>query len=77
MAGYRSRIFTATSTDGLTWVRQGCVIEGRGYGQAGIDAVHAEDMSLIRLDDGGVRMYYAACDQSGNWCVASARTREL
>jgi hypothetical protein len=74
MAGYRSRIFTASSTDGLTWVREGCVIEGDGYGQVGIDAVHAEDMSLIRLDEGGLRMYYAACDQSGNWCVASART---
>ena len=28
----------------------------------------------IRLDDGGYRMYYAACDRAGNWCIASAKT---
>jgi hypothetical protein len=60
MAGYRSRIFTATSADGLEWQRGRLVIEGEGYDGAGIDAVHAEDMSLVRLDDGRYRMYYAA-----------------
>jgi hypothetical protein len=74
LAGYRSRIFTAWSDDGLYWERAGCVLEGAGYGQPGIDAIHAEDMSLIRLDDGGFRMYYAACDNDGNWRIASART---
>tara|TARA_B100000959_G_scaffold247592_1_gene273973 strand:- start:888 stop:1397 length:510 start_codon:yes stop_codon:yes gene_type:complete len=74
MAGYRSRIFAASSDDGLSWTREGCVIEGEGHEQAGIDAVHAEDMSVIRLDDGGYRMYYAACDRAGNWCIASAKT---
>ena len=74
LAGYRSRIFSAVSNDGLNWHRQGCVIEGDGYGQDGIDAIHAEDMSVIRLGDGDYRMYYAACDNEGNWCIASART---
>jgi hypothetical protein len=74
MAGYRSRIFVATSTDGLEWERGPCLIEGAGYGEEGLDAVHAEDMSLIQLDDGRYRMYYAACDKDGNWRIASAVT---
>jgi hypothetical protein len=74
LAGYRSRIYTARSADGLSWERVGCVIEGDGYGHAGTDAVHAEDMSIVMLDDGGYRMYYAACDSHGEWCVTSART---
>ena len=40
----------------------------------GIDAVHAEDMSFIRLPDGRYRAYYAACDRNGKWCIASAVT---
>ena len=76
MAGYRSRIFSAHSRDGLAWGKAQCLIEGDGYGRDGLDAVHAEDMSVIRLDDGGYRMYYAACDKHGNWRIASAVTRE-
>jgi hypothetical protein len=72
MAGYRSRIFAAYSADGLTWQGASRVIEGAGYGCDGLDAVHAEDMSLARLDDGRYRMYYAACDKDGNWRIASA-----
>jgi hypothetical protein len=72
MAGYRSRIFAATSTDGLTWQRSGLLLEGDGHGRGGIEAVHAEDMSLVRLPDGRYRMYFAACDAHGNWRVASA-----
>jgi hypothetical protein len=72
MSGYRSRIYAARSTDGLNWSRGECAIEGNGYGGEGIDAVHAEDMSLIRLDDGRLRMYYAACDAQGRWSIASA-----
>lgn len=72
MSGYRSRIYVARSADGLTWRRGACAIEGDGYGGAEIDAVHAEDMSLIRLDDDRWRMYYAACDGQGRWRVASA-----
>ena len=72
LAGYRSRIFAATSKDGLKWERGACVIEGRGHGQEGIDAIHAEDMSLVKIGAGRYRMYYAACDRSGNWRIASA-----
>lgn len=72
MSGYRSRIFLANSGDGLTWTPTTCVIDGAGYHREGIDAVHAEDMSLISLGDGTFRMYYAACDQAGNWRIASA-----
>lgn len=74
MAGYRSRIFMATSGDGLHWKRVGCAIEGAGYGADGLDAVHAEDMSLIQVDKGRYRMYYAACDKAGTWRIASAVT---
>ena len=74
LAGYRSRIFAATSADGLTWERAGLLIEGGGPGSPGLDAVHAEDMCLTPLDDGGWRMYYAACDAAGRWTVASAIT---
>ena len=76
MAGYRSRIFAAYSTDGLVWDRVGCVIDGRGYGGQGLDAVHAEDMSLIKIGTGKYRMYYAACDKDGNWRIASAVTED-
>ena len=40
-------------------------------------AVHAEDMSLIRIGKSEYRMYYAACDTDGNWRIASAVTEEL
>ena len=72
MAGYRSRIFTASSPDGLLWERGTCIVEGGGYDAEGPGAVHAEDMSLLDLGDGNYRMYYAACDRHGNWTVASA-----
>lgn len=72
MAGYRSSIRAATSADGLAWDRAGCVIEGSGHGGGGLDAVHAEDMSLIGIGGGAYRMYYAACDALGRWRIASA-----
>lgn len=72
MAGYRSRILSALSSNGLDWVRDGLAIEGDGHGGREIDAVHAEDMSLIALPDGRWRMYYAACDAYGVWRIASA-----
>ena len=56
------------------WHGAECVIEGAGYGGAGLDAVHAEDMSLCDLGDGRYRMYYATCDSAGAWRVASAVT---
>lgn len=72
MSGYRSRILMASSDDGMAWTREDIIIEGDGYRGDDIDAVHAEDMSLIELDDGRWRMYYAACDAHGVWRVASA-----
>jgi hypothetical protein len=72
LSGYRSRILLATSADGVTYARRGCLIEGEGYGGTGLDAVHAEDMSLLPLPGGGWRMYYAACDTRGGWRIASA-----
>ena len=76
MAGYRSRIFAAFSADGLVWERAACVIEGLGYGGDGLDAVHAEDMSLVKIGKSQYRMYYAACDKNGIWRIASAVTDE-
>lgn len=72
MAGYRSRIYTAHSSDGLTWEVAGCAIEGGGHDSDELDAVHAEDMSLVKIGDEQYRMYYAACDRAGNWRIASA-----
>ncbi len=74
LAGFRSRIYVAYSTDGLTWDRARCVIEGSGYGREGPDAIHAEDMSLAAIGDGQYRMYYAACDNDGVWRILSAVT---
>ncbi|CAN7230360.1 hypothetical protein LJR016_000765 [Devosia sp. LjRoot16] len=72
ISGYRSRILVAQSENGLDWRRAGIAIEGDGYGGGEIDAVHAEDMSLIDLGDGRMRMYYACCDAHGVWRIASA-----
>ena len=60
--------------DGLVWEHGECAVDGAGYGGDGPDAVHAEDMSVIRLEDGRYRMYYAACDNDGIWSVTSAVT---
>lgn len=72
MSGFRSRIFVAFSEDGLNWSPMELVLEGEGYEREGVDAVHAEDMSVIQIAPGRYRMYYAACDACGQWCVASA-----
>jgi hypothetical protein len=48
------------------------LVEGAGYGTDGIDAIHAEDMTLADLGNGRFRMYYAACDRHGRWQIASA-----
>ncbi|MFP6767563.1 MAG: hypothetical protein VB859_05280, partial [Planctomycetaceae bacterium] len=60
--------------DGLVFDQPECILAGEGYDGDGIDAVHAEDMSVIRLGDGRQRMYYAACDTGGTWRIASAVT---
>ena len=75
MAGFRSRIFVAYSRDGLEWERGDCIVEGGGYDSDELDAVHAEDMSLVEIGNGQLRMYYAACDRTGTWRVLSAAMR--
>jgi predicted GH43/DUF377 family glycosyl hydrolase len=75
LAGYRSRILLATSDDGLAWQRGPVIVEGAGYENDEIDAIHAEDMTMADLGDGRFRMYYAACDRHGAWRIASAVTR--
>jgi hypothetical protein len=72
LAGYRSRIFVSYSRDGLAWGPSRCVVEGSGYDGDEVDAVHAEDMSLVRTDDGRYRMYYAACGPTGEFLITSA-----
>ena len=72
LAGFRSRVYVAYSGDGLAWEKGVCALEGAGYEEEGLDAVHAEDMSLIEIGSGIYRMYYAACDRAGNWRIASA-----
>lgn len=74
MAGYRSRIQVAYSNDGLNWKRAACAIDGSGYAGEGLDAVHAEDMSLVPIGNDRYRMYYAACDRHGVWRIVSAVT---
>jgi hypothetical protein len=74
IAGFRSRIYLAHSADGLNWSRAGCIIDGAGYESDEIDGIHAEDMSVTEIGDGGYRMYYAACGRDGNWLIASAVT---
>jgi hypothetical protein len=72
LSGYRSRLFLATSPDGATFHGARLLVEGDGYGGTDLDAVHAEDMSLLRLPDGTRRLYYAGCDAAGRWGVLSA-----
>ena len=67
-------VISAVSSDGLNWERVGCAIDDRGYDSRKTDAVHAEDMPLVRIGDGAYRMYYAACDNTGTWQIASAVT---
>ncbi|MDA1018102.1 MAG: hypothetical protein O3A00_27055 [Planctomycetota bacterium] len=64
-------ICSAISSDMLHWeLKDG--IRFQAPCGAGLDAVQAEDMSLIQIASGRYRMYYAACDAQGRWCVASA-----
>lgn len=72
LSGYRSRLFVATSADGDSFTGAELIVEGDDYGGTDLDAIHAEDMSLLRMPDGALRMYYAGCDATGRWGVLSA-----
>ena len=74
LCGYRSRIVSAISQDGLHFGSGSVIIEGGGESSNEVDAIHAEDMTIARLSDGHLRMYYAACDVHGNWQIVSAKT---
>ena len=71
---FRSRIFQAMSEDGLSFRPPEYIVAGGSYDSNELDAVHADDMSVITLGDGRKRMYYAACDTTGRWRFASAGT---
>ena len=62
----------AYSDDGLSFAGNDVVVEGGGYDSDDLEAIHAEDMSLIEIAPDRYRMYYAACDRRGNWRLASA-----
>ena len=72
ISGFRSRIRVAYSDDGLSFAGNDVVVEGGGYDSDDLEAIHAEDMSLIEIAPDRYRMYYAACDRRGNWRLASA-----
>lgn len=72
LSGYRSRLFLATSPDGVRYEGARLLVEGDGYGGTDLDAIHAEDMSLLTMPDGTLRMYYAGCDVTGRWGILSA-----
>jgi len=48
------------------------VLDGGEYDGDELDAVHAEDMSLVEVEPERYRIYYAAYDRQGNWRIANA-----
>ena len=71
---YNGRIFSATSRDGLEWVKDDGVCLDIG-GQW--DPVKASEPCVIDLPDGRFRMYYEACDHEGKWRILSATSRTV
>lgn len=64
----RGRIFSATSRDGLDWVRDAepnVEFGGRH------DATKCSEPCVMRLPDGRYRMFYEACDAVGEWRILS------
>ena len=66
---YNGRIFSATSQDGLNWVKDDGICLDIG-GQW--DPVKASEPCVIELHDGGLRLFYEACDHEGKWRILSA-----
>ncbi|NKB72255.1 MAG: hypothetical protein GKR89_34690 [Candidatus Latescibacteria bacterium] len=66
---FHGRIFSAFSQDGLQWVKDPeiCLDNGGQW-----DTVKASEPCVIDLDDGRFRMFYEACDTTGQWRIASA-----
>ena len=69
---YNGRIFSATSDDGLEWVKDDgiCLDIGGPW-----DPVKASEPCVIDLPDGRSRMFYEACDHEGKWRILSATSR--
>ena len=65
------RIFSATSWDGLSWVKDpGICLENGGSFQQ----VKVSEPCVARLPDGRFRVYYEANDRNGDWRILSATT---
>ena len=66
---FNGRIFSATSHDGLEWVKDDgiCLDIGGEW-----DPVKASEPCVIDLHGGGFRLYYEACDHEGKWRILSA-----
>lgn len=77
LSGATARLFSATSEDGLTWVKD---YDGMSEetallcpGDEGdLDAVHLTEPCLVELQGGGFRLFWESCDRQGAWRILSA-----
>ena len=69
----RGRILSATSNDGLTWVKdkEPCVVFGGRW-----DGIKCSEPCVTRLPDDRYRMFYEASDEAGVWRILSATARK-
>jgi hypothetical protein len=67
------RIFSATSADGLNWIKDGgiCLDNGGPYQDSKVS-----EPCVTRLPDGRFRMFYEANDRHGDWRILGATTPE-
>lgn len=66
------RIFSATSEDGLSWVKDpGICLDNGGAFQE----VKVSEPCVAQLPDGRFRMYYEANDRNGDWRILSATSQ--
>ena len=77
LSGATARLFSATSEDGLTWVKD---YDGASEetallcpgGEGDLDAVHLTEPCLVELEGGGFRLFWESCDRHGAWRILSA-----
>lgn len=65
----RGRIFSASSSDGVSWARDPEVNLAFG---GRYDAEKCSEPCVIRLPDGRYRMFYEACDTDAVWRILNA-----